>query len=190
MQRGHAVDAWLPTLARWAMRTERRPASSIRLSMRHAAVVCGVARADLVQETTVDLVDDLEVPRQQAPKSSTVHFSERLGQQRVVGVGERCARDLPRLVPVEPVDVDQQAHQLRHRHRRVGVVELHRVLVGELARAERPSARWMRIMSCSAQETKKYCCSSCRPLAAAQLVVRVEHLGEVLGGHLLVDGAQ
>ena len=45
-----------------------------------------------------------------------------------------------------------------------------------------------RIMSCRAQQTKKYCCSRRSPLPAI-LVVRVQHLAQVLGDHLLVDGA-
>ncbi len=44
-------------------------------------------------------------------------------------------------------------------------------------------------MSCRAQVTKKYCCSSRSCLPAGRLVVRVEDLRDVLGRGLLLDGA-
>ena len=44
-------------------------------------------------------------------------------------------------------------------------------------------------MSCSEQETKKYCCSRRSSLPCDRLVVRIEHLAQVLGDDLLVDGA-
>ena len=42
-------------------------------------------------------------------------------------------------------------------------------------------------MSCSEQETKKYCCSRRSSLPGGGLVVRVEHLGDVLRHDLLLD---
>ena len=49
---------------------------------------------------------------------------EGLGHQGVIGVADRSAGDLPGLVPLEVVLVDQQAHQLGDGERRMGVVEL------------------------------------------------------------------
>ena len=66
---------------------------------RDARVVAGIALPHLVEEAAVDLVDDLEVARQQAPEQRQRPGLERLGQQRVVGVGERALRDVPGLVP-------------------------------------------------------------------------------------------
>jgi hypothetical protein len=43
----------------------------------------------------------------------------------VIRVGERRARDRPRLVPVESVLIDKKPHQLGDRDRRVRVIELH-----------------------------------------------------------------
>ena len=54
-----------------------------------------------------------------------------LGQQRVVGVGQRADGQVPRLVPAELGLVEQDAHQLGHGHRRVRVVELDGDLVGQ-----------------------------------------------------------
>ena len=58
---------------------------------------------------------------------------QRLGQQRVVGVGEGRLRDRPGLVPGDAVLVDQEAHQLGDRDGRMRVVELDRDLVGQVA---------------------------------------------------------
>ena len=109
---------WLPTLARWAIRTERPPASSIRLRRASALPVPRVAAPHLVEEAVVDLVDDLEVAREDRPEHLDLPLLERLGQQRVVRVGERPPRDLPGLVPAHPVDVHEEAHQLGHRRSR------------------------------------------------------------------------
>ena len=56
---------------------------------------------------------------------------ERLGQQRVIGIGDRAARDVPGLVPRHRVFVHEQAHQLGDRDRRMRVVELHGELLVE-----------------------------------------------------------
>jgi hypothetical protein len=64
---------------------------------------------------------------------------------------------LPGLVPLQPLLVHQQAHQLRDRDRRVRVVELDLHLVREV-RERLPLALVARMMSCSVAETKKYCC--------------------------------
>ena len=58
---------------------------------RDAAVVAGEAGADVVEQAAVDLVDDLEVARQQHLEPGERPFLQRLGQQRVVGVGQRRA---------------------------------------------------------------------------------------------------
>ena len=58
---------------------------------------------------------------------------QRLGQQRVVGVGQRPLREVPRLVPAELRLVEQDPHQLGDGQRRVRVVELDGDLVGQRA---------------------------------------------------------
>jgi hypothetical protein len=50
----------------------------------------------------------------------------------VVRVGDRSRGDRPGRVPAQAVHVEEQAHQLGHRERGVRVVELDRVLVGEV----------------------------------------------------------
>ena len=87
--------------------------------------------ADVLEVAGVEQVNDLHVARQQPLHELHRPGLERLGQQRVVGVGDAGERDLPGLVPVQAVDVDQQAHQLDDDDGRVGVVELDGDLVGE-----------------------------------------------------------
>ena len=51
----------------------------------------------------------------------------------MVCVGQGPLRDVPGLVPSEMCLVEEDAHQLRHRHRRVGIVELDGRLLRERA---------------------------------------------------------
>ena len=66
---------------------------------REARVVAGKSGAHFVEEATVDLEDDLEMPRQQRAEEIDRPLLQRLGQQRVIRVGERRARHLPTLRP-------------------------------------------------------------------------------------------
>ena len=114
---------------------------------------------------------------------------QRLGQQGVVGVGEGRAGDLPGLVPVHAVLVDQQAHQLGHGDRRVGVVELDGELLVE-ARPGRPAsldAGADHVLQRAGDE--EVLLLQPQLLARLGLVVGVEHLGDVLGDHLVLDRA-
>ena len=86
----------------------------------------------LDQQVIIDGIDDLQVPRQQALEQFHRPAFQRLGQQRVVGVGNHLLRGGPGLFPMQAMDIDQQAHQFRHGDGRMGVVDLHRHLVGEI----------------------------------------------------------
>ena len=100
---------------------------------RDAALVAGEAVANLVEKAAVDLVDDLQVARQQHLEPGERPFLQRLGQQRVVRVGQRPLGEVPGLVPAEVRVVEQNAHQLGDRQRRVRVVELDGDLLGKRA---------------------------------------------------------
>ena len=54
-----------------------------------ASLVAGEAAPDVIEQAPVDLVDDLQVARQHHLEPRQRPFLQRLGQQRVVGVGER-----------------------------------------------------------------------------------------------------
>ena len=98
---------------------------------RGSCLITGETRAHVVKEAAVDLVDDLEVPRQQHLEPGQRPLLERFGQQRVVRVRERALREIPGLVPSELRLVEEDPHQLRDRERRVRVVQLHRDFVGQ-----------------------------------------------------------
>ena len=94
--------------------------------------IFGITPAHLVEKALVDLVDDLQVPRQDALEERDRPGFERFGHQRVVGIRTGLARDVPGAIPVEPVDVEQHAHQLRDGERGMRIVQLDGHLVRQL----------------------------------------------------------
>ena len=88
--------------------------------------------AQCVQVQGIDQIDDLHVAREQALHQRHRPGFKRLGQQRVVRIGERGLGDGPGLLPADAVNIDEQPHQLGDRDRRVRIVELDRHLVGKL----------------------------------------------------------
>ena len=92
-------------------------------------------------------------------KSADAPLLERLGQQRVIGVGKGARDEAPRLVPRHAVLVVEEPHQLDDGDRRMRVVELDGDLVRESPPKSSLSLRKRRKMSRSEQATKKYCCT-------------------------------
>ena len=90
--------------------------------------VAGTALLGERQMTDIDAVDDLQMARQQPFEQFDRPGLERFRQQRVVGVGQRRHRDLPRVVPADVVQIDQDPHQFGDGEAGMGVVELHRGL--------------------------------------------------------------
>ena len=84
------------------------------------------------QPRVVDLLNELHVARQELLQDGHRPLLEGLRHDRVVGVCEGLLGDLPGLVELEPVDVDQEPHQLRHGDGRVGIVHLEAGLLREL----------------------------------------------------------
>jgi len=79
----------------------------------------------------VDFINDVEQARQQATEHGDGPHLERFRQQRVIRVRHRVARNVPGLVPIETVLVQQQSHELGDRDRRVRIIELEAVLLGK-----------------------------------------------------------
>ena len=65
------------------------------------------------------------------PNRSTRPALQRLGQQRVVGVGDAGARRVDGRIETHAVTIGQQQDQLRNGDRRMGVVELDRDVLGQ-----------------------------------------------------------
>ena len=66
---------------------------------REAPLVAGIALAHFREKAAIDFVDDLERPRQQLTKQRQAPGLEGFRKQRVVGVGQGAARQLPGLLP-------------------------------------------------------------------------------------------
>ena len=189
MDRGHAVGAVRADDGQVGHAHLALAALLDQAHARHAAVVAGVARADVVEEAAVDLVDDLQVPRQHQLEQADRPVLQRLGQQRVVGVGQRPPRQVPGLVPAELRLVEQDPHQLGDGQRGMRVVELDGDLVGQRAASRCCRRRKRRTMSASEQATRKYSWTKRRPWPRGR-VVGIEDARQRLGGHLLGDGAE
>ena len=153
-------------------------------------LVAGLA-GDLVQEVVVDLVDDLQMTRQQLADQVGRPHLKRLRQQRVAGVVERTGGDVPRGIPVVAVLVDQHAHELGDADDRVRVVELEGDLVREggqvrlvLARVEHAD----RVVDGRGHE--EVLLLQAQTLALRRGILRVQDLGDVLGVDLRADGVE
>ncbi len=113
---------------------------------------------------------------------------QRLGQQRVIGIGKGLAGDRPGGGPVGGTFVDEQAHQFGDGDRRMRVVQLRgELLVQALARDTLDFQDAQHVLQRAAHEEELLL--QAQLLALQVLVVRVQDLGEVLRRNLLVDRA-
>ena len=125
VQFGHAVHVMR------ADDGEVRHADTLRETFLHdrelrlAGVIARPALLDALEVAAVDLVDDLEVARQDFLKERHGPGLKGLRQQGVVGIAEDLRAEPPGFVPSQALDVDQQAHQFRHSDGRVRIIELH-----------------------------------------------------------------
>ena len=86
-----------------------------------------------LQEVVVNFENNLQMARQDLAEHLNRPGFQRFAHQRMVGVGEDLAGHFKRLVPVELMLVNQQAHQFRDRQHRVGVVEVNGDFVRQVA---------------------------------------------------------
>jgi len=91
--------------------------------------VAGIALPDAFKESTVNLVSDFKEPGTDQLEEAHRPFLESLRQQSVVRVGQRADRQVPRFIPGEPGVIEQNAHQLGNRHRRVCIIQLNGNLI-------------------------------------------------------------
>ena len=170
---------WLPTDREIRHAHIARPAFVDEREAREPRVVAGKCGAHFVEEAAVDLEDDLEMPREQRAEEIDRPLLQRLGEQRVIRVGERRARHRPRFVPAERVLVHEQSHQLRDGDRRVRVVELHRPLFVEgRGRAAEQRVDAQHVLERAARE--KELLLEPQLLAAMRRVIGVEHFRDRL----------
>mmetsp|Transcript_8293 Transcript_8293/g.24906 ORF Transcript_8293/g.24906 Transcript_8293/m.24906 type:complete len:264 (+) Transcript_8293:581-1372(+) len=79
---------------------------------------------DRLQMATVDLVDDLHVPRQETLHQRDGPLLQSLRQDRVVGVGEDLGGCRPRCAPAHSFRVHEQAHELGNADSGMCIVQL------------------------------------------------------------------
>ncbi len=125
VKRRHAVDAMGPD----KRKVPHSQPSTIMLIDQRNRPERGVGSGRIFQlrclkMLRIDAIDDLQVPRQNAPEQIDRPGFERFRQQRMVGVGECADRDTPRLVPRQAVKVDEDAHEFRNCDARMRVIEL------------------------------------------------------------------
>src|SRR5262245_734606 len=146
-----------------------------------AALVAGEAAPHVVEQSTVDLEDDLQMARQEQLERRDGPLFESLGQQRVVGVCQCSLSEVPSLIPSEMRLVEQDSHQLGDGNGRMGIVELNGYLFGKLVPAGiRASISPDQIGQRARDE--KVLLQESQPLSAGCRVVRIEHPSERLGG--------
>ncbi|SCH33629.1 Uncharacterised protein [uncultured Clostridium sp.] len=88
---------------------------------------------DIQYKTTVDLLHDLVYTGKQTGEQLDRPFLQGLCHDGVVGVSAGLSRYIPCLVPLQAFLVDEDTHQLGYRYSRMGIVQLERRLLVELA---------------------------------------------------------
>ena len=155
VQRGHAVDL---VRAEEGERTHAHAPAGTVVDQRDSGERRRIRPrrcADRIQMQPVDLVHDLHMARQQPLHQRHRPALQRLGQQRVIGIGDGGVGDPPRIVPRQFVQIEQDAHQLGDRDRRMRVVQLDRRLVGQQADIAIVLAHVPLTRSCSDADVKK-----------------------------------
>ena len=156
---------------------------------REAARVAGEAGSDVVQEAAVDLVDDLEQPRDHDLEEADRPGLERLGHQRVVGVGQGAPGQVPGFVPARPAWSSKIRISSATASDGVGVVELDGDLVGKGVPVVAAAAEPADDVGQRAGDQEVLLDEPEVP-AAGSGVVGVEDARQHLGGDFLVDGVE
>ena len=120
-----------PTMARLAIRILRFAALLDQAHAFDAALVAGETLADVLQETPVDLVNDLQLPRHQDLKPFHRPLLQSFRQQRVIGICQCLPGQIPCFVPAQVSVIQQNSHQFGDRHGRMCVIQLDRCLLGQ-----------------------------------------------------------
>mmetsp|Transcript_11818 Transcript_11818/g.26011 ORF Transcript_11818/g.26011 Transcript_11818/m.26011 type:complete len:226 (-) Transcript_11818:1085-1762(-) len=87
---------------------------------------------ELLDPMPIDMINNLQVPRQHALQHLHRPLFQGLWHDRVVGVVQALPGEVPCFVPVQLLNIHQQSHHLGHCDGGMGVVHLHRHLIREL----------------------------------------------------------
>ena len=102
----------------------------------HAAHFFNVARiefSDFFHQVVIDVIDNDHVPGHDFFQQFDGPTFKSFGQQGVVCVAHGFFRDFPRRIPIETVDVHQDAHQFGDSQSRMRIVELDGCFFGQFA---------------------------------------------------------
>ena len=140
----------------------------------------------LAAEALVDLIDDLHDAGHQLLHQRYRPALERLGHDRVVGVSDRLAGDVPRLLPAHVVLVHQDAHELGDDQGRVGVVDVQHMLVREVfERAVLGLVLGADVLDRGGHE--EVLLLEAQGLALAVVILRIQHHGDGLRHGVLFE---
>ena len=124
MQLGHPVDRWLPTMARWAMRTILTGPSSMMRKIAHFFPVARIILCHLIEKPPIDFIDDLQMPGQDSAHHINRPAFQGFRHQGMIGIGKGIDGNVPGFFPAQSFDIKQQPHQLRNGDGGMGIVEL------------------------------------------------------------------
>ncbi len=91
----------------------------------------GGLQIDRIQKAPVDLLNQLQMARQQLFQHRHRPFFQGFGHDRVVGIRQAAGGEVPGFFPGQVVFVDKEPHQLSHCQSRVGIVHLDRHFIGK-----------------------------------------------------------
>ena len=131
----HAIDVMAPDNGEMGHAYVVIPVVVNERQALHEFRIARMTVAHAVQEPLVDFVDDFKMPRQDGGKQPHRPGLQRLGHQRMVGVGKGAHGNPPGAIPFQFMYVHEQAHELGDRYRRMGIVQLDRDLVRQFVEA-------------------------------------------------------
>ncbi|OPY65168.1 MAG: hypothetical protein A4E62_02735 [Syntrophorhabdus sp. PtaU1.Bin002] len=154
------------------------PPSGDKTHLLFSGRLTGEMLRHLHQKTPVNLLDDLEVPREDIRKKPLGPRFKGLRQYRMVRVSEGPRSNSPSIVPHHPLFVHKNSHQLGDGDRRMGIVKLDRNLLRKLIVAP------VRLLVSSDDIHKSGADEEIllfepQLLACCILVTRVEHLRDI-----------
>ena len=157
---------------------------------RHAVDELGIEACfvHLCTELVVDAFDDLENSGEEETEDGDIPLLKCLCHDRVVGVCECVLNDLPCLCPLDAVLVNEESHELRDSDYRVCIVELDRVVLGEIVEI---IAVHLLVSEDDVLQGSRYeevLLSYTEDLSVVGSVVRIEDSPDVLNAVSLDDG--
>ena len=129
MQSGHAVDRIAADNGQ--MRHLNLAVRHDRHSSQELTVVAELINY-LRAEAAVNFLNDLVNPQQQAAEYLNRPFLQGFAHNRMIGISAALSNDRPSLGPLQAFLVNQNPHQLRHRQRRMSIVDMESYLAGQL----------------------------------------------------------